>query len=67
MVKFALIFYGFLVFDNMFTIFFISYRISLVFERILQCMNWVFLNNPLTSQYGIQRMSQIFTFLFSQS
>ena len=67
MVKFALIFYGFLVSGNMFTTFFISYRISLVFKRILQCMNWVFLNNPLTSQYGIQHMSQIFTFLFSQS
>lgn len=67
MVKFALIFYGFLIFCKMFTIFFISYRVSLVFERILQCMNRVFLNNPLTSRYEIQHVSQIFTLHFSQN
>ena len=53
MAKFALVFYGFLVFGNMFTTFLISYRISLLFERILQCLNSflfnkVFLNSPLT-------------------
>ena len=36
MAKFALVFYGFLVFRNMTTSFFISYRISLLLERILQ-------------------------------
>ena len=51
MAKFALVFYGFLVFGNMFTTFFISYRISLLFERTLQCLNSflfnrVFLNSP---------------------
>ena len=54
MAKFALAFYGFLVFGNMFTTFFVSYRISLLFERILQRLNSfsfnrVFLNSPLTS------------------
>ena len=54
MVKFALILYGILVLGNMFTTFFISYRISLLFECILQCLNSclfnrVFLNSPLTS------------------
>ena len=54
MAKFALVFYGFLVLGNMFTTFFISYRISLLLERILQCLNSflfnrVFLNSPLTS------------------
>ena len=54
MAKFALVFYGFLVFGNMFTTFFISYPFSLLFERILQCLNSflfnrVFLNSPLTS------------------
>ena len=39
MAKFALVFNGFLVFGDMFTTFFISYRISLLFERILQCLN----------------------------
>ena len=39
MAKFALVFYGFLVFGNMFTTFFISYRIFLLFESILQCLN----------------------------
>ena len=53
MAKFALVFYGFLVFGNMFTTFLISYRISLLFERILQCLNSflfnrVFLNSSLT-------------------
>ena len=62
--KFTLIFYGFLVFGNMFTIFFISYWISLVFEPILQCINRVFLNSPLTFRYGIQHVSQFFTFFF---
>ena len=54
MAKFALVFYGFLVFGNMFTTFFISYQISLLFESILHCLNSflvsrVFLNSPLTS------------------
>ena len=54
MAKLALVFYGFLVFGNMFTTFFISYQISLLFARILQCLNSflfnrVFLNSPLTS------------------
>ena len=38
MAKFALVFYGFLVFSNMITSFFISYRASLLLERILQCL-----------------------------
>ena len=42
MAKFALVFYEFLVFGNMFTIFFISYKISLLFARILQCLNSFF-------------------------
>ena len=63
MTKFALVFYGFLVFGNMFTTLFISYRISLLLERILQCLNSflfnrVFLNSPLTSSYGIQNLAQ---------
>ena len=54
MAKFALVFYDFLLFGNMFTTFCISYRISLLFERILQCLNSflfnrVFLNIPFTS------------------
>ena len=54
MATFALVFHGFLVLGNVFTTFFISYRISLLFERILQCLNSflfnkVFLNSPLTS------------------
>ena len=54
MAKLSHVFYGFLVFGNMFTTFFISYRISLLFERISQCwnrflFNRVFLNIPLTS------------------
>ena len=39
MAKFALVFYGLLVFGNMFITFFISYRTSLLFELILQCLN----------------------------
>ena len=63
MTKFALVFYEFLVFGNIFTTFFISYRISLLLERILQCLNSflfnrVFLNSPLTSSYGIQNLAQ---------
>ena len=36
--KFALVFYGFLVSGNMITTFFLCYRISLLLERILQCL-----------------------------
>ena len=52
--KFALIFYRFLVFGHMFTTLFISYRISLAYERILQFTNGVFLNSP--SRYRIQNL-----------
>ena len=38
MANFAFVFYGFLVFGNMITTFFISCRISLLLERILQCL-----------------------------
>ena len=38
MAKFALVFYGFLVFGNMITTFLMSYRISLLLECILQCL-----------------------------
>ena len=53
MAMFAFVFYGFLVFGNMFRTFFISYRISLLFEQFLHCLNSflfnkVFLNSPLT-------------------
>ena len=63
MAKFALILYGFLVFGNMLTTFLISYGISLLFERILQCLNRslfdrVFLNNHLTSCQGKQNVAQ---------
>ena len=63
MVKFALIFYGILVLGNIFTAFFTSYRISLLFERILQCLNSclfhrIFLNSPLTFQLGIQNLAE---------
>ena len=73
MSKFALVFYVFLVFGNIFTIFFISYQISLLFTRILQCLNSflfnkVYLNSPLTSPQGIQNLAQhvclFFTCLF---
>ena len=54
MAKLALAFYGFLVFGNMFTSFSISYRISLLFKRILQCLNSFLIKQdfseyPLTS------------------
>ena len=49
MAKFALVFYGFLVFGNTITTFLISYRISVLLERILQCLtvffNRVFVGN----------------------
>ena len=52
--KFALVFYGFFVSGNMLITFFISYRISLLFESILQYLNSflfnkTFLNSPFTS------------------
>ena len=52
--KFALVFNGFLLFGNMFATCFISWRISLLFKRILQYLNnflfnRIFLNSLLTS------------------
>ena len=72
MANFALVFDGFLVFGNMFTTFFISYRISLLFECILQCLNSflfnrVFLNSPLTSSKGIQNLAQHVRLFFTFS
>ena len=54
MAKFTPTLYVILVFGNMFTTFLISYRISLLFEGILQSLNSflfyrVFLNNHVTS------------------
>ena len=58
--KFAIVFYGFLLLGHMFTTFFINYRLSLFFERILQCFlcNRVFPNSPLTSSQGIGNLEQ---------
>ena len=63
MARFALVLYGFLVFGNMFTTFFISYRISLLFVRTLQCLNSflfdrVCLNSPLTYSQEMQNLAQ---------
>ena len=71
-------FYGFLVFGNTFTTFCIVYQNSLVFERILQCMNnfllmnsflfnRFFLNSPLPYCCRIQYQRQFFTFPFPRS
>ena len=51
--KFALVFYGFLVFRNMITSFFISYWISLLLDRILECFlfNRVFVRNTKLTQH----------------
>ena len=38
MAKSALVFYRFLIFGSIITIFFINYRISLLLKRILQCL-----------------------------
>ena len=43
MAKFTFVFYGFLVFDNMLTTFFISYRIFLLLQRILRIQRMKFL------------------------
>ena len=60
--KFTLVFYGFLVFGNMISTFFISYRISLLLERILQCLT-VFLFNRVF--IGNTKLSTTCTFIFS--
>ena len=72
MAKFAIVFYGFLLFGNMFTTFFINYRISLLFKRILQCLNnflcnRVFLNRPLTSSQEIENLEQHVRLFFTFS
>ena len=72
MAKCALVFYGLLVFSIMFTAFFISYQISLLFDCILQCLNSflfnrVFLNSPLTSSQGIQNLAQHVRLFFTFS
>ena len=55
MAKFALVFYGFLIYGNIITTFFISYRISLLFERILRCLTVFCLTGFLQ---GIQDLAQ---------
>ena len=72
MAKFAFVFYEVLVFGNMFTTFFISYRISVVraYFTVLEqfLFTRVFLNSPLTSSQGTQNLAQhvrqFFTFSF---
>ena len=61
MAKFALVFYGFLVFGNMITTFFITYQISLLLECILQCLT-VFCLTGFSQ--GIQNLAQYVDLVF---
>ena len=64
MAKFALVFYEFLVFSNMITSFFNSYRTSLLLQRILQCLT-VFVNKVFVGNTKLSTTcASIFSHLF---